>query len=167
MRIHQFMVAGILFLATHLQTAQAADGSSGCGPAWYVFKENSILSSALRLTTNGFLFPSVTVGMTLGTSNCTKHKLVEREKASLHLVTHTRHELERQIAQGEGEQLGALALTFGCDGVAFPLFKEELKRNFSVVVPADTEAPEVMVHQISQTIRANQALAAQCQIDLG
>ena len=78
----------------------AADGSSGCGPGWYLFKENSLVSSAFRATTNGILFPSVTFGMTFGTSNCTQHKLVLKEKESLHFVTENYFEVQADMARG-------------------------------------------------------------------
>ena len=60
--------------------AMAKDGSSGCGPGWYLLKKNSILSSSLRVTTNGIFFPTTTLGMTIGTSNCSKHKHFHTEK---------------------------------------------------------------------------------------
>ena len=86
----------ILFiLATVISgTAYGADGSSGCGPGWYILKDNSLVSSALRATTNGILVPVVTLGMTFGTSNCSKHKIVKKEKESLHFVTMNYFELK-------------------------------------------------------------------------
>lgn len=101
-------------LALFSSGAMAADGSSGCGPGWYLFKDNSLVSSALRATTNNFLFPVVTFGMTTGTSNCTKHQIVMKEKESLHFVTHNYPEVQVDIAKGEGEYLRSLATTIGC-----------------------------------------------------
>ena len=71
MRLTSLMIAASLCVGA--SQAMAMDGSSGCGPAWYVFKENTILSSSLRGTTNGTLWPVVTIGMTFGTSNCANH----------------------------------------------------------------------------------------------
>src|SRR4051794_31289808 len=91
--------------------AFAMDGSSGCGPGWYLLKDTSIVSSALRATTNGILFPVYTFGMTFGTSNCTQHKLVLKEKESLYFATHNHFELKGNIAKGDGEYLSAFATT--------------------------------------------------------
>lgn len=103
--------AAALLLSTG---ARAADGSSGCGPAWYVFKENSILSSSLRNTTNGFLYPTVTIGMTFGTSNCAKHNLVEKDEDSLQFAADNFEVLRHDIAKGQGEHLNAYLASFSC-----------------------------------------------------
>ena len=52
----------IVLVAMFSTQLLAADGSSGCGPGWYVTKKNSLLSSAIRATTNAILIPTVTLG---------------------------------------------------------------------------------------------------------
>jgi hypothetical protein len=83
-------------------TLRAADGSSGCGPGWYILKKNSMLSSVGRFITNTALFPLSTLGMTLGTSNCSKHSLVEEHKRSLHFATLSYDLLRQDMARGSG-----------------------------------------------------------------
>src|SRR4051794_21944920 len=111
--------------------AFATDGSSGCGPGWYVFKDVSILSSALRATTNAILFPVYTIGMTFGTSNCTQHKLVLKEKETLYFATQNHYELKRDVAKGGGEYLSAFATTMGCPASAQGRLNEHLKGNYN------------------------------------
>lgn len=114
-------------------SAFAADGSSGCGPGWFVFKENSLISSALRATTNGFLFPTTTVGMTLGTSNCTQHKIVMKEKESLHFATNNFYELKSEAAKGNGSFILAFTETLGCRAEGAPVLGKELKNNYDEI----------------------------------
>jgi len=111
----------------------AADGSSGCGPGWYVFKKNSLVSSSLRGTTNGMLFPLFTGGMTLGTSNCAKHSIVQRSHRSLHFASYNRDHLMIEMAQGGGETLSAYAATWGCPWTAQERFNTVMRTNYSQI----------------------------------
>lgn len=95
----------------------AADGSSGCGAGWYVFKENSLISSALRASTNATFFS--TVGMTFGTSNCAKHKIVQKEKEAVHFAEANYDTLMIEMGQGQGEFMAALSGLVGCTGEGF------------------------------------------------
>ena len=93
MKLKTITKAALALALLSATSAFAADGSSGCGPGWYIFKENSMVSSALRATTNGWSSPVVTIGMTFGTSNCAQHKLVMNDKRGLHFVTHNTNNL--------------------------------------------------------------------------
>ena len=97
--------------------ALAMDGSNGCGPGWYVFKDNSIVSSLLRGTTHYTLFPVVTFGMTFGTSNCAKHTLVMQDEDSVQFVSSNFEVLRHDIARGEGEHLNAYFASFSCQPI--------------------------------------------------
>lgn len=158
------VILGFLFCAT---TSFGADGSSGCGPAWYVFKKNSLVSSSLRAVTNGVLLPTMTLGMTLGTSNCAKHSIVEQEKASLHLATMAREELLLEMAQGQGEHLAAFAYTLGCQAGAVPAVQAALQNNYDNVAPTTDVSPESLVGNAISVIHSNENLSAQCSIGLG
>lgn len=147
-------------------SAWGADGSSGCGPAWYVFKENSLVSSSLRSITNSILWPSSTLGMTLGTSNCAKHKIVEQEKAGVHFATMAGQELLLEMAQGQGEHLTAFAHTLGCDAHAAAAVSEALQRNFEAVAPTSDVSPEALVGNALGVIHSDKRLSAQCSIGL-
>ncbi len=110
--------------------AMAMDGSSGCGPAWYVFKENSIVSSALRAITNGTLSPIVTLGETFGTSNCAKHTLVMNDKQSLEFASKSFDVLRQDIAKGRGEYLNAYISSFGCNELVRPQLSSQMQSAF-------------------------------------
>lgn len=153
-----------LAFATNAGTVYAADGSSGCGPGWYIFKENSLLSSALRATTNGMLFPVVTIGMTFGTSNCTRHKLVLKEKESLYFATQNHFELKTDMAKGSGEYLNAFAATVGCPARALPRLSGKLRANFKrTYFPAEVN-PEKTVIETFKVILSDPDLTRQCSL---
>lgn len=108
------LVLMLIPISTRGTMAYAADGSSGCGPAWYILKENSLLSSAGRFVTNWFLFPISTLGMVFGTSNCAQHKLVDIYRPSLEFASKSFDILRHDIVRGEGVHFSSYLGTFGC-----------------------------------------------------
>lgn len=157
------MMKVVFFFLFLSKFAMAADGSSGCGPGWFILKENSILSSALRATTNGILFPVTTIGMTVGTSNCTKHKIVLKEKESLHFVTHNYFELKSQVAMGSGTHISALSQTMGCSDVSDQALSQSLKKSYSnIFEDSNSSNPEKALTEIFKVILRNPDLAKKC-----
>lgn len=154
----------ILSFAIVLFGAQtfAADGSSGCGPGWYILKDNSLISSALRATTNGFLFPVTTIGMTVGTSNCSKHKIVKKEQESLHFATMNYYELKGEVAKGSGKYLSAFATTMGCNAGSQEMLNAELKNNYKNIFPSNKVNPEATLLEVYKAIFNNKDLMNQC-----
>lgn len=144
----------------------AADGSSGCGPGWYVFKKNSLVSSSLRSTTNGILGPAVTLGMTFGTSNCSKHSIVQKEKESLHYVTMNYHELKSDIAKGNGEFLTSFSHTLGCPTSANASFHKNLQKNYNKLFKTSNVNPEDTLLEVYNTIFTNKELTNKCALGL-
>lgn len=140
----------------------AADGSSGCGPGWYLLKDNSLISSALRATTNGILLPVTTIGMTVGTSNCSQHKIVKKEMESLHFATMNYYELKGEVAKGNGQYLSAFATTMGCDQNSQTLLNAELNKNYQKLFPTKQVNPEGTLLEVYKTIFSNKDLMNQC-----
>ena len=122
----------------------AADGSSGCGPAWYILKKNSLLSSSFRSITNGMLAPVVTLGMTFGTSNCSKHSIVEAESESLRYVENNLPVLRQDIARGGGESLDTLLGTMGCQFHETANISQHLQGEFSNIFRVNASAMEIV-----------------------
>lgn len=155
-----------IIAATISMQALAADGSSGCGPGWYVLKDNSLVSSALRATTNVILFPVFTIGMTFGTSNCTQHKLVLKEKESLYFATMNHFELKRDVARGSGEYLSAFGETMGCPASAQSRLNQSLRRDFSRVYPSRAVDPSGVLLEVYKTILSDHELTAKCSLGM-
>ncbi len=147
--------------------AQGSDSSSGCGPGWYVLKENSLVSSALRITTNGILFPVVTLGMTFGTSNCTQHKLVLKEQESLHFATMNHFELKSAVARGEGEYLNAFSEVIGCSHSAQTRFNDQLKSRYNELYPDNSINPQKVLTEVYKIVIQDKDLVSQCSLGVG
>ena len=146
------------------QNILASDGSSGCGPGWYLFQKNSLVSSALRATTNGILFPSTTIGMTMGTSNCSSHAIVKNEKESLKFATENYYEIASDAAKGKGDFLISFASTIGCRVDNIKVFNQEMQKNFSKIYDGSKVDPERMLKETYILIFENQALAQSCTL---
>ena len=137
-----------------------ADGSSGCGPGWYVLKDQSLLSSFGRVITNGALAPFVTLGMTFGTSNCTKHSIVMEDKQELQFVTSHFDQLKVEIAQGHGQYLENFSSLLGCSEEASFLLSVSLQKNYSQIY--SKEAPQAVLDSILNLVKQNSDLKMSC-----
>jgi hypothetical protein len=93
------------------------DKSSGCGYGWEVMKDQTLLASSVRSTTNGTA--SNSIAMTMGTSGCAKHDIVLQEKQQLHFANSNYEMIVAEMANGQGEYLNSFADVLGCDNVAF------------------------------------------------
>jgi hypothetical protein len=140
----------------------AADSSSGCGPGWYIAKENSLLSSALRATTNGILLPIVTLGMTFGTSNCSKHSIVKNEMEDLKFTTENYFEMLADAAKGEGNFLTAYGELMGCHGEMNTKFKKSMKKNFGNIFGQENTIPSSVVEKTYKMIIEDKELFNSC-----
>jgi len=138
----------------------AADGSSGCGAGWYILKDNSLVSSTLRATTNGLFF-NATFGMTSGTSNCAKHSIVQNDKRSLHFMESNFVALKTDMARGQGEYLGAFADTLGCSWEAMGALSDTVQGQYDEIFQSGDA--QTAVFNIRRQIQANPSLSSYCQ----
>lgn len=145
----------------NLGKVYGADGSSGCGPGWYILKQNSLVSSFGRAVTNGILGPLMTLGMTFGTSNCSKHSIVQKEKKSLHYVTVALENLRIDAAKGEGQWLNAYRDTFSCKSYQ-TRFNQSFKENYAEIFA--TEDPMQIVQESHKVIKSDPVLMNHCYI---
>ena len=111
------------------------------------------------------LSPVVLVGMTVGSSNCTKHSIVENEKQSLYYVAQNTHDLKAEAAQASGEHLNALALVIGCDASAQTLFNYRIQNRHQEIFSQET--PEKTLTEIYTTILTNPELTHKCSLHNG
>jgi hypothetical protein len=142
-----------------MSSAQAADSSSGCGVGWMVFKDNSLISSALRSTTNAIFFN--TIAMTFGTSGCARHSIVMNDKKTLHFAESNHDVLKLELAQGSGEHLNGLSHLMGCSPDAF---SSTLQKNYGQVFNKESISPRELVNNIQAQVLSNQDLAQSCGI---
>ena len=147
-----------LVLAFFSTGALAADSSSGCGLGWEVTQKQSLVSSAIRSTTNAFL-PN-TFSMTFGTSGCTKHSIVRNEQEQKYFVEANLDQLTLEMAQGDGEYLRGFAAVMGCERV-YGDFSRSVQRNYGTIVPAVSN-PAAILENVKREIQANPTLSQAC-----
>lgn len=155
------LLLSILMSVISLST-YAADGSSGCGPGWYVVKDNSLLSSALRATTNGILLPTSTLGMTFGTSNCSKHSIVKLEKERLKFATENYFEIASESAKGNGEFLSAYGELMGCSTKSLGEFSKKMQSKMKTMFVKENINPENLVKRTYMMILQDNKLTQAC-----
>ena len=153
-------LAIVLALFLSAEYAAAKDSSSGCGPAWYVFKDKSLVSSAIRATINGFSTTLVTSGMMLGTSNCAKHKIIQRKQRAIHYAMVSLEKLRQDAASGQGEWLAAYGETFGCARLGGHAFAQKVQANHNLIFASDD--PVQIVNTTGQLIGTDTFLMEQC-----
>ena len=154
-------IIGAMFCSN--KEALAADGSSGCGPAWYVLKDNSLVSSALRGTTNGILSIVVVVGMTFGTSNCSKHSIVKRDMEVERFLTHNYSSFQHDSAKGSGEYLGAVSKMYNCNFMGIDRFNKTVQNSFGYLYDNEGSAREV-AEKLGRVVDFDTDLKANCSV---
>jgi hypothetical protein len=147
-------VAVLLTLLT--KSVFAADGSSGCGAGWYVFKKNSLVSSLLRASTNATFLNSI--GMTFGTSNCARHDIVKKDMEGIHYAEANYHELMIEMAQGQGEYVAGFAQTLGCDESVFGTL---IQQRYESHYPENGNAIQ-MYQSVKEQIQSDSLLKYSC-----
>ena len=162
----KFFVSLVAITSLGSNSAYAADGSSGCGVGWYIFKENSLVSSYSRSITNTFL--GNTFSMTSGTSNCAKHSIVYNEKRGLHFVESNADSLEIAIASGEGQFLQGFAESMGCPNTVTEEFATTLQSGYTQIYSShevngwvDTAG---LYNKIRSVLNQNSVLRNQCKL---
>jgi len=142
-------------------TAQAEDQSGGCGMGWKIAPKNSLISTTTRAYVNATF--SSTIGMTLGTSGCAKHSIVQNDKRAIHFAEVNQGQLMIEMAQGRGEHLRGLVATLGCNPAGFSDISRAIQADYSNIFPSmsDTSAPQ-MLNGVKAAISKQQGLAQQC-----
>ncbi len=117
---------------------------SGCGLGSVVIQKNSKILQLFSMTTNDTLFTQG-FGITSGTSGCTASGLVMNDKAIEYFAENNQSDLSREMAQGQGEKLLALAALYGCRGEDQKAFAKMTQANYEHIFPtAETKAPEMV-----------------------
>jgi hypothetical protein len=154
------LLLGAVILFAYTQSSQAADSSSGCGLGWEVTQKQSLLSSAIRNTTNTFL-PN-TFSMTSGTSGCQKHSIVKNDEQAVIYAVNNQHSLLMEMAQGKGEFLNGFAQTLGCDSSRYSDFAKLTQSHYSEIVKASSSDGIELYRQVRSQMESSPALKGQC-----
>lgn len=152
----RLLLAGLL-LAFGSQMANAEKfGMAGCGLGSMMFGSDSQVFAATFNSTGynqGF-------GISSGTSNCMKENEAAAVEAQQQFFVNNMQVLSKEIAQGNGEYVKALAKTMGCKEESNSVFASEMQKSYSYIF----SAPGAMssLERVRSTIHENQTLNASC-----
>lgn len=114
-KLNLFLAATILSAATS-SFAENGYGLAGCGLGAVVLGKKG--PQILVATTNG-TFGSQTFGITSGTLNCSEDGIALAAKEKEYFANANYESLIQEMAQGQGENLQAMATLYGCPSEAF------------------------------------------------
>jgi hypothetical protein len=162
-----FRAIAIIALSLIAFARQAHAQDAGCGLGSMILKDNGKLLQLFAMTTNQTTFTQ-TFGITSGTSNCRASSLVMNDKAIEYFAEVNKDELSREMAEGKGEKLAALASLFGCQSQdSVSSFEKMTQSSFEFIFPSATTSPEEMVRNLNREFKTSggQAsdLAAKCR----
>jgi hypothetical protein len=137
--------------------ANAAEkfGMAGCGLGSMAFGSDSQISAATLNATGiqGF-------GISSGTSNCMKENSAAAVQAQQQFFVDNMQILSKEIAQGNGEYVKALAKTMGCKEESHAAFASEMQKSYSYIFSAPGAISSL--ERVRSTIHENQTLNASC-----
>lgn len=153
----------ILFAVCLLLGTQAyAAGDAGCGLGSMIIQKNTKVLQLFAMTTNSFFFTQP-LGITSGTSGCSARGLVMADKEVEYFVEVNQEELSREMAQGHGEKLAALAQMKGCSTdlsqKAFGAFAQD---SYSRILPSSQTSPADLVKNLNRELSTQGELAQLC-----
>lgn len=138
-----------------------ADNSAGCGLGSLIWKDNSIISGLFRMTTN-HSFSSQLFGITTGTSGCSQHSIVMREKAPVYYAEANLEELKIDMAKGEGEYVSIFSDALGCpEGLKGDFAKLSQEKYDSIFTKSEVTAEE-MLNNVKRMLKEAPALSGRC-----
>ena len=144
-------------------TAVFAAGDAGCGLGSLIWRSNTKLTQLFAITTNSS-FGTQTFGITTGTSNCTAHGLVMKDKEQIYYVEANFKPLSTEMAQGRGENLMAFSDVMGCSQSARSAFSAMTKARYESILPSATTTPSQMLDAVKKEIRNHPVLSKECKV---
>ncbi len=146
-------------VSSHFAHAQAGD--AGCGLGSMVIQEQTKVMQILAATTNQITLSQLG-GISTGTSNCRAQNIVMREKAVQYFAEVNKDDLSREMAQGSGEKLKALASLYGCQGEAQGSFAKMTQSAYERILPTSATPANAMVQNLNSELKSNIDLAKTC-----
>ena len=128
-------------------------GAAGCGLGSMVFGSEPGGQQVFAATTNAST-GSQTFGITTGTSNCGDNGLISMGQEREVFAQQNYTSLVKEMAQGEGESLYALASLYKCPIDAHKEFGAMVQKNFDhLVVDDETTPTEMLILLEGQLVR--------------
>lgn len=145
---------------------QAWAGDAGCGLGSVIISKNSKGLQLLAMTTNSTLLTQP-LGITSGTSGCSSSGIVQNDKEVDYFVEVNHEELSREMAQGQGEKLNALAMLSGCQSVEQQkVFGQWAQKSFDKIVPTSDLSASEMATNFKKELNESSEVAQACTSEI-
>ena len=115
--------------------SQARDTMDGCGLGWEITKDETLIATTTRGTTNAVIPPAF--GMTTGTLGCKKLEIAANEQESATYVLNNYANLKQELASGHGEYTNGLFEVMECSN------SSQIKANYETVVAPAKDGAEL------------------------
>jgi hypothetical protein len=153
------LVPASFALAIGVSAPALAGGDAGCGLGSILFSgKKGMVFNLFASTTNGFL-GTQTIGITLGTSGCTRGTVVALEHRLEMFVGSNGDELARDMALGEGETLTTLASLMEVPEQDRAAFYELTQRQFTTIFRSEDVTPADVLASLLKAMADDPALA--------
>ncbi|MBI3608122.1 MAG: DUF3015 family protein [Nitrospirae bacterium] len=151
----------VLVMASSASVVQAAGKTaggnkltmSGCGLGYMLFGKDYPSNRGLQIlavTTNGTAANGL-FGITSGTSGCTEDGTIASNQALGVYAEVNFTNLAQEMAQGDGEYVGAFASLLGATETSRPALLQFFREKYEVLFPsADTTSAQMLEHLMSE-----------------
>ena len=156
--IGQFSLLAVISLISPV--AYAEDNVGSCGWGSKLFEgDKGVAPQVLAVTTNGFT-GSQTVGISSGTSGCTRNGVVRSNWHSVQYIEENKTRLAEDISRGNGDSLDGLATVLGItEAPTRALFKRQSQLHFAEVFPATNATGETIAANLKRVMSTHPLLA--------
>ncbi|MCG6139403.1 DUF3015 domain-containing protein [Leptospira mtsangambouensis] len=155
-----FLSAAVVAVSLTSTSVEAKKyGMAGCGLGSQVIKTNDTMQ-IFAATTNGIAY-NQTIGITIGTSNCTADGVVKQDKVQELFVTMNYDSLGQEMASGKGEKLESLGNLLGCSNDSISRFGQVTKENYAKLITEDS-TPASLLSAVKSEVKSDKILAKSC-----
>jgi len=140
--MHLRKIACTLVLVATAASAAKNYGMAGCGLGAVVIGKSG--NQVIAATTNG-TFANQTFGITVGSLNCTDDGVAMSDREQEMFTEANFDLLKKEIAQGQGENVAALASLMGCSATESQAFTAGLQANSANLF---TDTPQNLLFSI-------------------
>ncbi|MGE4132656.1 MAG: DUF3015 family protein [Bdellovibrionales bacterium] len=150
------LVVMLMAIVGPFAMAEQNFGMAGCGWGSQVMGPDG--SQVLAATTNGT--GSQGFALSSGTSNCVSPSKMAALRAQQEFFASNLKILSKEMAQGEGEYVKALAQTMGCKGEVHNEFARQMQQSYTEIFSAPGAMS--MLSKVRKSIHSNQNLNSNC-----
>jgi Protein of unknown function (DUF3015) len=152
----KMIIAGLIALSP---TVVMAANIGNCGWGSKVFDgQSGVMPQVFAATTNGST-GNQTFGISSGTSGCTQDGTVTSSWKTAMFIDGNKKQLARDMSQGQGETLDALASLIGIDDAQKPRFFQLTQEKFPVIYYSEDASATDISNALKAVMSSDSGLA--------